>query len=250
MKEPSQPAQAAAAVAGTTDATGTKAAGQTQSVKASSSRSYDSTSGVSIRLPTTPSSTSNNNRSSSSNSIGKAGNEDMMEPPLTPPSLGGGAPAGLTGAATTRSADLGTPAARVADASLATNAASSIGTAGAAAADDDDDAPLDTQGYTSQVREKGEAAKARCLQVLAGFNQAFLTVVQDTPGEALVEHGLFIRPADKMSAGAYGKGRVVILGDAAHPVRPTGEGVVLGNGGGRLEVEKRLEKEGRERGIQ
>ena len=111
-------------------------------------------------------------------------------------------------------------------------AAATAATSTAAAADEE--LLLDTQGYSRQVREKGEAAKARCIKVLRGFHPSFLAVVEDTPGEVVVEHGLFVRPAAKMNAEAYGQGRVVVVGDAAHALRPTGKagrGVGVGGGG-------------------
>jgi 2-polyprenyl-6-methoxyphenol hydroxylase-like FAD-dependent oxidoreductase len=81
---------------------------------------------------------------------------------------------------------------------------------------------VDTQGFTARSQAQGAAAKERCLAALEGWSPSFLDIVAATPPERVVEHGLFIRAADTMSAAAYGAGRVVVLGDAAHPVRPTG----------------------------
>jgi hypothetical protein len=58
---------------------------------------------------------------------------------------------------------------------------------------------------------------------MAGFNSTFLEIIGGTPGTCLVEHGIYVRPAAAMTAAAYGSGRVVVMGDAAHPLRPTGE---------------------------
>jgi hypothetical protein len=86
-----------------------------------------------------------------------------------------------------------------------------------------DSAALDTQGYSAQDAGRGEAARARCLQAMAGFSDSVLGMISGTPGTCLVEHGIYVRPAAAMTAAAYGSGRVVVMGDAAHPLRPTGE---------------------------
>lgn len=83
---------------------------------------------------------------------------------------------------------------------------------------------LQTQGFSAQESAAGAAAKARCLQVLSGFWQPLLNLVQATPTASLVEHGVYTRPAASMNPDSFGKGRVVIIGDAAHPLRPTGQG--------------------------
>eukprot|EP00775_Hariotina_reticulata_P007371 gene7371-7581_t len=82
-----------------------------------------------------------------------------------------------------------------------------------------------SQGFTQQDVAKGEAARHNCLQALAGFMPEVLQLVANTPPGSLVEHGVYIRPASDMAPEAYGRGRVVILGDAAHPLRPTGQGL-------------------------
>jgi 2-polyprenyl-6-methoxyphenol hydroxylase-like FAD-dependent oxidoreductase len=84
-------------------------------------------------------------------------------------------------------------------------------------------AALDTQGYSAQDAGRGEAARARCLQAMAGFSETFLQIIAGTPGTCLVEHGIYVRPAAAMTPAAYGSDRVVVMGDAAHPLRPTGE---------------------------
>jgi 2-polyprenyl-6-methoxyphenol hydroxylase-like FAD-dependent oxidoreductase len=59
---------------------------------------------------------------------------------------------------------------------------------------------------------------------MAGVADSVLALIAATPAASLVEHGVYIRPADSMSPDSFGKGRVVIMGDAAHPLRPTGQG--------------------------
>lgn len=94
--------------------------------------------------------------------------------------------------------------------------------AGGQASGSDTNPVVDTQGFTARSQAQGEAAKKRCLATLEGWAPSFLDIVAATPPERVVEHGLFIRSANTMSPAAYGAGRVVVLGDAAHPVRPTG----------------------------
>lgn len=51
-----------------------------------------------------------------------------------------------------------------------------------------------------------------------------LELINVTPASSLVEHGVYIRPAASISADSFGQGRVFVMGDAAHPLRPTGQG--------------------------
>eukprot|EP00882_Tetradesmus_deserticola_P010177 GHRQ01010754.1.p1 GENE.GHRQ01010754.1~~GHRQ01010754.1.p1 ORF type:complete len:155 (+),score=53.87 GHRQ01010754.1:1103-1567(+) len=60
---------------------------------------------------------------------------------------------------------------------------------------------------------------------MAGYCDKVLKVIAGTPGTCLVEHGIYTRPASAMTPAAYGTGRVVVTGDAAHPLRPTGQGL-------------------------
>ena len=85
---------------------------------------------------------------------------------------------------------------------------------------------MQTHGYCPQETAAGHSAKQRCLQVLAGVWEPVLHLVQATPPASLVEHGVYTRPASSMRPECLGRGRVVIIGDAAHPMRPTGQGLV------------------------
>ena len=55
-----------------------------------------------------------------------------------------------------------------------------------------------------------------------GYPEAFLEVVRETDPRAVAEHGIFTRQAEALPADGWGRGRVTLIGDAAHPVRPTG----------------------------
>lgn len=83
---------------------------------------------------------------------------------------------------------------------------------------------MQTHGYCPQEVAAGQAAKARCLQAMAGVSDKVLQLISVTPAASLVEHGVYIRPFDSISADSFGSGRVVVMGDAAHPLRPTGQG--------------------------
>ena len=64
------------------------------------------------------------------------------------------------------------------------------------------------------------------MKAAEGFAPQFVEWVRQTPPTAVVEHGLFARPAEAIEAfaeGGWGKGRITLIGDAIHPARPTGE---------------------------
>lgn len=107
---------------------------------------------------------------------------------------------------------------------LSSGSLTSKAAAQTAASSDLDYTQLQTHGYCAQEVAAGQAAKARCLQAMAGVSEAVLRLIAATPANSLVEHGVYIRPADSISADSFGRGRVVIMGDAAHPLRPTGQG--------------------------
>ena len=67
----------------------------------------------------------------------------------------------------------------------------------------------------------------RCLQVLshAGHDEKWADlrkIIEATDPDAVLEHGTYTRPAEAIPDDGWGKGRVTLLGDAAHPLRPTG----------------------------
>ena len=48
-------------------------------------------------------------------------------------------------------------------------------------------------------------------------------LMKQTDPSTVAEHGIFTRSAESYPEHRWGKGRVTLIGDAAHPVRPTGE---------------------------
>jgi hypothetical protein len=56
------------------------------------------------------------------------------------------------------------------------------------------------------------------------MSHKILELISVTPESTLVEHGVYIRPAASTSAESFGQGRVFVMGDAAHPMRPWGQG--------------------------
>ncbi len=63
---------------------------------------------------------------------------------------------------------------------------------------------------------------AMLAQVFDKYPEELKRMIRATDDSAMVEHGMYTRPAEAMTPDSYGRGRVVIIGDAAHPMRPTG----------------------------
>ncbi|GAX76249.1 hypothetical protein CEUSTIGMA_g3693.t1 [Chlamydomonas eustigma] len=83
--------------------------------------------------------------------------------------------------------------------------------------------------FIQRSMSNGEDAKHRLLKVFESFDQdQLLQLFKATDPTAIVEHALYVRPASDLRPEWFGKGRVVIMGDAAHPMRPTGQGVNQG----------------------
>lgn len=78
------------------------------------------------------------------------------------------------------------------------------------------------------TRSDDSSAYERCRQVVRAGLPQLESIVADTDPSAVVEHGMFTRPGDKVAALAdqgWGKGVMTMVGDAAHSMRPTGQGV-------------------------
>lgn len=74
------------------------------------------------------------------------------------------------------------------------------------------------------------AGLQNAVRAVGGFTPQFAEWVRATPPGAVVEHGLFTRSSDWVAGTAgrgWGRGRVTLVGDAAHPTRPTGQGLNL-----------------------
>ena len=64
----------------------------------------------------------------------------------------------------------------------------------------------------------------RCLKVVGDhYSQELLHTMKSTDPSAVLEHGTYVRPPEALPEDGWGKGRCSLLGDAAHPLRPTGE---------------------------
>jgi hypothetical protein len=63
----------------------------------------------------------------------------------------------------------------------------------------------------------------RCLKVFEGYPASCMDRIKGTDPSTVTEHGIFTRPAESLPPDGWGRGRVTLVGDAAHPVRPTGE---------------------------
>eukprot|EP00195_Chlamydomonas_chlamydogama_P004436 CAMPEP_0202921240 /NCGR_PEP_ID=MMETSP1392-20130828/77287_1 /ASSEMBLY_ACC=CAM_ASM_000868 /TAXON_ID=225041 /ORGANISM="Chlamydomonas chlamydogama, Strain SAG 11-48b" /LENGTH=534 /DNA_ID=CAMNT_0049614793 /DNA_START=106 /DNA_END=1710 /DNA_ORIENTATION=- len=86
------------------------------------------------------------------------------------------------------------------------------------------DTAAQSADYLTRSEAAGLASRERVLRCFQGYESPLLGLMADTRPEAIVEHGLFVRPAADIRPEWFGKGRVVVLGDAAHPLRPTGQG--------------------------
>lgn len=52
--------------------------------------------------------------------------------------------------------------------------------------------------------------------------EVLVSLMRQTDPSTVAEHGIFTRSAESYPEQRWGKGRVTLIGDAAHPVRPTG----------------------------
>lgn len=83
------------------------------------------------------------------------------------------------------------------------------------------EAPTAGAGGSSSTQPVRDA-KALLLQLFANFPTACLDMIQTTEASTILEGPVLTRAARQMPA-CMGRRSVVILGEAAHPVRPSGE---------------------------
>ncbi len=57
----------------------------------------------------------------------------------------------------------------------------------------------------------------------SGFAEPIKHMIRDTEESTIVEHGIYTRSGEDIKPDWFGRGRVAIIGDAAHPMRPAGE---------------------------
>ena len=55
------------------------------------------------------------------------------------------------------------------------------------------------------------------------YSKELLHTMDSTDPSAVLEHGTYVRPPEALPEDGWGRGCVSLLGDAAHPLRPTGE---------------------------
>ncbi len=55
------------------------------------------------------------------------------------------------------------------------------------------------------------------------YSKELLHTMKSTDPSAVLEHGTYVRPPEALPEDGWGRGRASLLGDAAHPLRPTGE---------------------------
>uniref|UniRef100_A0A7R9VQH3 FAD-binding domain-containing protein n=1 Tax=Chlamydomonas euryale TaxID=1486919 RepID=A0A7R9VQH3_9CHLO len=69
-----------------------------------------------------------------------------------------------------------------------------------------------------------EHAKVSLQTALNGWDPALMKAIASLPADRWVVHGVYCRSSAKMDPSHFGAGNVAIVGDAAHPIRPTGQG--------------------------
>lgn len=60
----------------------------------------------------------------------------------------------------------------------------------------------------------------RCKKVWGDRSKVITDLIDATDESTILEHNLYVRHPDSLSQGHWGTGRVTLVGDAAHPMRP------------------------------
>lgn len=79
-----------------------------------------------------------------------------------------------------------------------------------------------TANEPENAPEEGAGRKAKLLRMFGGWHQPIPQLIEATPDDEILKNGTYDRPP----ARRWGRGRVTLLGDAAHPTTPN-----LGQGG-------------------
>ncbi|KAK9833645.1 hypothetical protein WJX74_001593 [Apatococcus lobatus] len=82
--------------------------------------------------------------------------------------------------------------------------------------------------FQNMQSEGSSSFHERCIKAVEDFAPQFLECVKNTDPSTIVEHGLFARTPEQHTSYAdvgWGVGRVTLIGDAAHAMRPTGQGL-------------------------
>ncbi|KAL3136312.1 hypothetical protein ABBQ38_005577 [Trebouxia sp. C0009 RCD-2024] len=89
------------------------------------------------------------------------------------------------------------------------------------------DAEARTLTSVQGIASSGSALQNVC-KVFADFPRAIMDVVEGTDPTTVTQHGLYVRALDDTTPEqGWGRGRVSLLGDAAHATIPNGQGLCL-----------------------
>ncbi|KXZ49828.1 hypothetical protein GPECTOR_19g279 [Gonium pectorale] len=82
----------------------------------------------------------------------------------------------------------------------------------------------DAGGSVQDTSRRGARALRRALSACSHLPPDVQSMLAATPAERVMEFGLYVHPADSYTEGAWARGGLLLLGDAAHAGRPDGQG--------------------------
>lgn len=85
-------------------------------------------------------------------------------------------------------------------------------------------ASAEEMDFFQRMAAQGQEGKARLLRLFKDWHPELCQLFEATEPSLILEHGIYVRPSANLGPEWFGKGRVVLVGDAAHPMRPTGQG--------------------------